>query len=133
MNIYSKNITRTLFCLLLSTHFFFSANSLDIFVDAECLDVMVDCAYPISAVQAMRQNLVNALYASQHANYISAITFLHEGQDALSHRKLIQQDDREFIQAIIDQINALIGQLEGASEEHRSVILDVCQQIENNL
>ena len=48
----------------------------------------------------------------------------------MSSRQVIESDDRDFIQEMIDQINALIEKLEASD---RTMIFDVCQQLQGRL
>lgn len=98
--------------------------------DCDELDLMVDFAYPVSIMQSVRQNLSQAVYFLQQNNQASIYFLLQDAISKLSLRQNVQQDDRDFIQEMIDQINALIEELE---ESQRSTILDLCQQLQDKL
>ncbi len=97
----------------------------------DALDVMVDFGYPVSMMQSVRQNLNQSLYFLQQHNFEFVIPNLQEAVAKLDTRLNVSQDDKDYIQAMIDQINALIESLE--SEHDRSLIVQLCQQIQDHL
>lgn len=85
---------------------------------ARTLDFMKDFAYPVSQMQALRQELSQALYALQHQDSRSAIQGLHDVSSQLPDRTPVRgDDDYEYIQAMIDRINALIEQIESIDDQ----------------
>jgi len=125
MKSYNKK-QKQLFFLLFLTMFRLTCG----FHDSERLDVMLDFGYPVSSMQAARQEMSQSLYFLQHNNVAVATTALQNAQALLDTRRIVQQDDRDFIQGMIDKINALIEQIE---ESDRSAILDLCQQIQSKV
>ena len=130
MNIYIK-IKTTLFFLLFGVFFSGTLPLHAVLHEIDQLDSMVDFAYPVSAMQLVRQDLNQALYFSQHNNFETAENFLQQAISKFSLRKSIEQEDREYIQEIINQIDALINSLEHT--DRSLAILDVCQQFQDRL
>lgn len=131
MSIYNKKKASTLFFLLL-TIIYCTGHRLDArHQKSDEIDLMVDFAYPVSAIQSARQDLNQALYFSQQNDLESVESLLQEGLSKLASRQSIEQEDREYIQAIINQIDALINSLE--KQDKSIAILDLCQQFQDRL
>ena len=131
MSIYNKKKASTLFFLLL-TIIYCTGHRLDArHQKSDEIDLMVDFAYPVSAIQSARQDLNQALYFSQQNDLESVENLLQEGLSKLASRQSIEQEDREYIQAIINQIDALINSLE--KQDKSIAILDLCQQFQDRL
>ena len=129
MGIYNKKKIATLFFLLLTT-IYCTIDSLDARIQSsDKIDLMVDFAYPISAMQSVRQDLNQALFFSQQNDLESVESLLQEGLSKLASRKSIEQEDREYIEAIINQIDVLINSLE--KQDKSIAILDLCQQFQD--
>lgn len=124
-----KKIKMILFFLLPMTIF---AQSHEEFQDEEHvnLDLMVDFAYPVSTMQSVRHDLSQAVYFLQNNDHSSVISLLENACTKFNTRQNIHDDDRDFIQEMINQINALIEKLE---DSDRSVIHDLCQQLQDKL
>ncbi|MBP6870339.1 hypothetical protein KBC04_05625 [Candidatus Babeliales bacterium] len=95
------------------------------------LDVMADFAYPVSMMENIRYNMGQAVYALQHADSSSSASFLEQAASNLGFRQMVSDDDRQFIQEMIDKINALIKDLEDDTD--RSCMIDLSQQIQDKL
>lgn len=93
----------------------------------DLIDVMVDFAYPVSMMQSVRQDLNQAVYFLQQQDLTSGIAHLRDAGSKVTVRLNVSQDDKDYIQAMIDQINALIASLE--SEQDRSEIAQLSQEI----
>ena len=94
-------------------------------------DVMVDFAYPVSVMQSVRQDLNQSVYFLQQKDDEPVIPNLQSAVSKLGTRLNISQDDKDYIQAMIDQINALIESLE--SEQDRSQIAQLCKEIQDHV
>ena len=132
MNSY-KNIRIDLFFVLIAL---FSQLNAQI-QESDRLDLMVDFGYPVSTMQSVRQDLSQTVYFLQQHDYSSdssisssVISTLENALSKMSSRQVIESDDRDFIQEMIDQINALIEKLEASD---RTMIFDVCQQLQGRL
>ncbi len=124
MSMYKKT---TLFCLL-----FAPITQLDARLQSsDQLDSMVDFGYPISTIESVRQDLSQALYFSRQHNLESVPLLLQDGLSKLTSRQVITDDDRDHIQNLIDQINAVIQSLE--KKDKSMLILDLCQQLQEKL
>ena len=99
--------------------------------DTDFLDVMVDFTYPVSVMQSMRQDISQALFAAQDHQVSQAASFLEQAASQLDGIDMITQDDRQFIQAMLDKINSLIDQL--PEEQDRSVLMQLSCTIQNKL
>ena len=94
------------------------------------LDLMVDFGYPVSTMQSVRQDVSQALYFLQQHDHNSVSSILEDALTKLNSRNNVDPQDIEYIQAMIDKINALIESLE---ESDRSAIDDLCQQLQSKL
>lgn len=100
-------------------------------LDEEQLDPMIDFAYPVSMMQSIRHDISSAVYALRHDNKLSAESLLENVVARLISRIAISDDDREYIQEMINQINILIAQLEDRSDYAH--ISDLSQQVSEKL
>jgi bifunctional pyridoxal-dependent enzyme with beta-cystathionase and maltose regulon repressor activities len=125
-----NRLNKAIFLLFLISMTAGSARSRPIHHD-DTLDAMVDFAYPISMMQSIRQDLNQALYGMQQQNFQSVAPLLQDALSKLHTRVGMNSDDVAYIQAMIDQIHALIVGLE--YEQDRSLIDDMCLQIQKLL
>jgi hypothetical protein len=95
------------------------------------IDVMVDFAYPVSMMQSVRQDLNQAVYFLQQQDLQQVVSHLEQAASKSAIRLNVSQDDKDYIQAMIDQINALIASLE--SEQDRSHIAQLSQEVQDHL
>lgn len=130
MNIYRK-ASKPLFFLLLAIVFSVQARSDHRSTSSEKLDLMVDFAYPISMIQSVRYDVSQALYFSQQQDLELVASLLQNALSKLASRNSIDDDDRDYIQQMINQIDALIKDLE--KKDKSGIILDLCQQIQDRL
>lgn len=122
MNIYKK-IKNQLF-LLLSIGGIAFINQSKMQAGQDCqFNIMIDCAYPMSGMQEIRQNLNQSLYSLQQNNYSLALDLLEDSVSKMNVRQVVSQDDRDYIQAMINQIDALIAQLEQGQDQSRMIEL----------
>ncbi len=127
MSMYKK--TATLFFLLFSP-----ITQLDAKIQStssDQLDPMVVFAYPISVIESVRQDLSRALYFLQQHDVEEVPALLQDALTKLASRKVINDDDRDHMQNLIDQITALIEVLE--NKEKSAGILDLCQELQDKL
>lgn len=127
MNVDHKVRVR-LFYLLFTVMFSLGVHSNDELQDH--LDLMVDFSYPISIIQSVRQDVSQSVYFLQKGDHSSVSSLLQDAVSKLSSRQVVQQDDINFMQEMIDKINALIDSLE---ESDRSEISSLCQQLQDKL
>ena len=83
-------------------------------------DIMTNFSYPISDIELIRHEITQGLYFLQQSTYRSqnstqALQLLELAQNAT--RLNMTPDDEAFFQAMIDQINALINNLENKEDE----------------
>lgn len=133
MNMYRK-VSKLLFFVLLVAISSVQARSdhhFQISQSSEKLDLMVDFAYPISMVQSVRYDLSQALYFSQQQDLTAVVSLLENALSKLASRQSIEDEDRDYIQQMIAQIDALIKDLE--KKDKSTQILDLCQQIQDRL
>ncbi len=123
-----KKAQGALLLLLLTT--IISATQQQYLQNSESLDLMVDFGYPISTMQSVRQNISQAVYFLQQNNHESVVSLLQDAITLLDYRKSIEPEDREYLEAMIKQIDALIASLE---KSDRSAIADLCQQLQSRL
>ncbi|MDP3788059.1 MAG: hypothetical protein Q8Q60_01915 [Candidatus Chromulinivorax sp.] len=95
------------------------------------LDSMIDFAYPVSIMESVRQDLNRALYFLRQNDLESVPFLLQDALAKLASRQVVSDDDRDHIQNLIDQINAIIYNLE--HKDKSGIILDLCQQIQDKL
>jgi hypothetical protein len=130
MSLYREN--KTVLFFLLFTTMFAVISQLDArHQSPDTLDSMVDFAYPVSIIQSVRQNLIQALYFSQQNDLESVIVPLQDALSSLAYRQPINQENKESIQKLLDQINAMIQNLE--KKDKSVVILDLCLQLQDRL
>ena len=96
----------------------------------DMFDVVADCAYPVQSIQSVRESLKQALYALQQDDIFQANLFLQDAGRKSEVRQRVSEEDRDFIEKMIEQINNLINQLEGS---HKSFIIDLCSQVQSNI
>lgn len=119
-------IKKSLFLLLYTSQFFIvDLNA------SEKLDVMVDFAYPLSIIESVRYAVSQAVFSLQHGQESSAISFLEEAIPPLQSRQKVTDDDRDFLESMLDQINALIDALE--KDQNKSMLVRLSQEIANEL
>ena len=101
------------------------------------IDSMVDFAYPVSDMQSARHDLSQAVYSLEQNDIDLVAAMLQNAlikivsRKSADDRKAIDDDDREYIQDMINQINAII-----ASLEHKNkavLIVELCQQLQESL
>jgi hypothetical protein len=134
MKIY-KNIKAVyrLFFVIFALHISMSA----IDTSSDQIDSMVDFAYPISDMQLARNDLSQAVYALQQNDIDLVAAMLQNAlikivsRKSFDDRKAIDDDDREYIQDMINQINAIIDQLE--HNDKAIVIAELSAQLQESL
>lgn len=97
----------------------------------ENFDIMVDFAYPVSAMQGVRHDLSQAVYFLQRHDFDTVISLLHGACAQPNLRKAMSDDDRDYIEQMIQQIDSLINQLEQTGKS--AMIADLCQQMQDHL
>ncbi len=101
------------------------------------IDAMVDFGYPISDMQSARNNLSQAVYALEQNDIDLVAAMLQSAlikivsRKSVNDRKAIDDDDREYIQDMINQINAIIDQLE--HKDKAITIAELSRQLQDTL
>jgi hypothetical protein len=98
--------------------------------ESKLFDVVADCQYPMFGMQPVREALSQAVYFLQQNNDAQCYKMLESALADFATRQKVSDDDRQFIQNMIDKINALIESLESSD---RSAIADLCQQLKAKL
>ncbi|MGZ6251254.1 MAG: hypothetical protein ACXWL2_04440 [Candidatus Chromulinivorax sp.] len=94
--------------------------------ESESFDVMIDCQYPIFGIQSIREALSQAVYFLQQNNIDQSFVMMQMAISEIQPRHKPTEDDKEFIQAMIDKINDLIDTLEN---NNRSYMQNLCDQL----
>jgi len=120
-------------CLFMSTIYFYPYQS----HEDHHFDVMLDFAYPVHEVQAMRHDVTQGLYFLQQSVHegndcTRALNFLEQADCKSVTRDQMSQDDRDTLQSLLDQINGLIDRLEDR-DEHRSALSSICLSLQDKL
>ncbi len=97
----------------------------------EQLDCMVDFAYPVTRVESARNDLSEAVYSLQQNDIDLVAHMLQSALAKLVSRKALEDDDRQYIQDMINQINAMIESLE--SNDKSIEIVDLCNQLQDRV
>lgn len=102
------------------------------------LDVMTDFAYPVGEIEAVRHEIAQGLcflrQASLHhdsQDFLRALQALEQADAQSMTRAKMTEDDRDSLQNLLDQINALINSLE--EQDHRSNFLSIHDRLQNKL
>ncbi len=75
------------------------------------LDAMIDFAYPVSIIQSVRKDVSQALYYLQQSEGQSTVLMLQDALSKLMYRKVIEQDDADYIQEMINNFKVSIKTL----------------------
>ena len=100
-------------------------------------DVMADFAYPVLEVEAMRNDVTQGLYFLQQSVHEGgdcrrALNFLEQADSKSVTRDEMNDDDRQTLQNLLDQINGLIVRLE-EGDQYRSDLSSVCLNLQDKL
>ena len=129
-----RRIYTMIACFCMTTLNFYAHQN---YQDEDRFDVMSDFAYPVLEVEAMRHNVAQGLYFLQesvHGSHDSrrALNFLEQADSKSITRDALNQDDRETLQNLLDQLNGLINNLEN-HDEYRSDLSNVCSNLQDKL
>jgi hypothetical protein len=102
------------------------------------LDVMADFAYPVGEVEAVRHEISQGLCFLRQASlndnsqdFLRAVQALEQADAQSMTRAKMTEDDRDSLQNLLDQINALINSLEG--QDHRSNLSSLHDRLQNKV
>ena len=100
-------------------------------------DVMADFAYPMLEVESMRHDVAQGLHFLQSAVCLNgdchrALHFLEQADSKPVTRDGMNQDDRDTLQNLLNQINGLIDSLEERNE-YRSDLSNICLSLQEKL
>jgi len=128
-----NNTHRALFILLSTITFLVISATDNESQELHDFDCMVEFSYPHSHMQLVRQEIAHALHFLHEHHEESAIASLEAAQaKLLESRKPMSSEDRDYLQAMLDKINALIDSLE-KENNYRSQLLDLCHHLHNRL
>lgn len=104
----------------------------------EKLDTMVEFGYPVSEIEAIRHDIAQGLCFLRQASvsqdsyeFMRALQALEHADDAYTTRTGISSDDRDVLQNLMDQINALISTLE--DQDMRSNLSHIHDRLDHKL
>ena len=120
-------------CLFMTTINFYAGQSRQ----NNRFDVMADFAYPVQEVEAMRNDVTQGLYFLQQSvdeggDCRRALNLLEQADCKSVTRDAMNEDDRDTLQNLLNQINGLIDRLE-VGDAYRSDLSSVCLNLQEKL